>query len=428
MFHRMLVPLDGSRQAGTVLSYVSLLARHLHIPVTLLAVSDPHAASTSAPWQGDPERQLRAMGERLTAEGVQVATTVLIGRPVQEILRAAESQSCDLITLLTSTRQPVGQGILGRVTDKLFHTSHVPMLLIPPPSAETSDTPPHLIRTLIVPLDGSPQAETALPYVEDMCEALAAEIMMVRVVPFGGAYIDERTPLTGEMAARRYVEDVAAKLRAGALTVHTLVQGGLPVDHISSLAHQTPQSLIVLTTQGRSALARWFVGSVVEGIVRGATGPVLVIPRQFSQQHATKVAELLAQAPLFAELSPEDFEHLAEMARIRTYQRGELIVRQGEPATGCYMIASGAVEVIKEAREAPPTVLATLGAGEFFGEMAVIDDHPRSATVRALDETECVAIRRTDFLETLQRQPQIAIRLLPILVRRLRQAEARDTA
>jgi CRP-like cAMP-binding protein len=60
--------------------------------------------------------------------------------------------------------------------------------------------------------------------------------------------------------------------------------------------------------------------------------------------------------------------------------------------------------------------------------MAVIDDHPRSATVRALDETECVVIRRADFLETLQRQPQIAIRLLPILVRRLRQAEARDTA
>jgi hypothetical protein len=247
-------------------------------------------------------------------------------------------------------------------------------------------------------------------------------------VPFGGAYIDEQSPLAGEVTAIRYLEDVAAKLRAGGFTVQTRVLGRQPVDYIIDLAGQTPHSLIVLTTHGRSALARWFVGSVAEGIVRGAKGPILVIPRQFSQQHAAKVAELLAQTPLFAELGQDDLEHLAEMARIRTYQRGEVIVREGEPATGCFTIASGRVEVVKEAQGSKPSVLGTLAAGDFFGEMAVIDDHPRSATVRALDETECVAIRRADFLETLQRRPQIAVRLLPILVRRLRQADARGTA
>jgi CRP/FNR family transcriptional regulator, cyclic AMP receptor protein len=427
MFHRMLVPLDGSPQADTVLCYVSWLARHLDIAVMLLAASDPHAALTSAPPQGELERQLLAASKRLSAEGVQAATAVIVGRPAQEILRVAENHGCDLITLLTSTRHPVGQGILGRVTDKLFHTSHIPMLLIPPQSGERADAQQHFINTLIVPLDGSPQAETALPYVEDLCEALAAEIMLVRAVPFGGAYIDEQSPLTGEATAVRYLEDVAAKLRAGGFAVQTRVLGRQPVDYIVNLAGQTPHSLIVLTTHGRSALARWFVGSVAEGIIRGAGSPVLIIPRRFSQQHAAKVAELLARTPLFAELGQDDLEHLAEMARIRTYQRAEVIVREGEPGTGCFMIASGKVEVVKGMHAAPPAVLATLEAGEFFGEMAVIDDHPRSATVRALDETECVAIRRADFLETLQRRPEIAIRLLPILVRRLRQAEARDT-
>jgi CRP-like cAMP-binding protein len=89
------------------------------------------------------------------------------------------------------------------------------------------------------------------------------------------------------------------------------------------------------------------------------------------------------------------------------------------------VIASGRVEVIKGAESQHPTVIGTLGSGEFFGEMAVIDDHPRSATIRAIEETECVAIRREDFLETLQLRPQIAVRMLPILVRRLRQADAR---
>jgi nucleotide-binding universal stress UspA family protein len=426
MLHRMLVPLDGSPQADTVLRYVSRLARHLDMTVTLLAVADSHAASVRR--RGDLERQLHATGARLTAEGVQTTTAVVSGRPVQEILRAAEGQACDLIALLGATGHPVGQGILGHVTDKLFHTSHIPMLLIPPPTAASLDAQQPLIHTLIVPLDGSPQAETALPYVEDLCEALAAEIMLVRAVPFGGAYIDEQSPLAGEVTAIRYLEDVAAKLRAGGFTVQTRVLGRQPVDYIIDLAGQTPHSLIVLTTHGRSALARWFVGSVAEGIVRGAKGPILVIPRQFSQQHAAKVAELLAQTPLFAELGQDDLEHLAEMARIRTYQRGEVIVREGEPATGCFTIASGRVEVVKEAQGSKPSVLGTLAAGDFFGEMAVIDDHPRSATVRALDETECVAIRRADFLETLQRRPQIAVRLLPILVRRLRQADARGTA
>jgi CRP-like cAMP-binding protein len=128
---------------------------------------------------------------------------------------------------------------------------------------------------------------------------------------------------------------------------------------------------------------------------------------------------------LFAALSPEDLEHIAETARIRTYQRGEVIVREGETASGCFLIASGRVEVVKAEESPHPTVLGTLNAGEIFGEMAVIDDHPRSASVRAIEETECVAIGRTEFLEALQRRPQIAVRMLPVLVQRLRQADQR---
>jgi CRP-like cAMP-binding protein len=63
-----------------------------------------------------------------------------------------------------------------------------------------------------------------------------------------------------------------------------------------------------------------------------------------------------------------------------------------------------------------------MGPGEIFGEMAMIDDSPRSATVRALSVTECVGLRRSDFMAELQRAPEIAVRMLPVLVRRLRAA------
>jgi nucleotide-binding universal stress UspA family protein len=350
---------------------------------------------------------------------------VTAGKPAEEIIGVAESQGCDLIVLSTSTRQGNGRGTLGRVTDKVFHASQIPLLLIPPQTTASSMSRFQAPSTLIVPLDGSSLAEAALPFAEDLARSLAAEIMLARAVPFAGAIVDEQAPPTGEVEARAYLRSLTERLQATGIVVQPRAFDGPAVEYILDLASQTPHSLVVLTTHGRSALARWFVGSVVEGVVQAASVPVLVIPRQHSRRYAARVSELLAQAPLFAALNQEDRGHLGETARIRTYQPGELIVREGDTATGCFIIASGEVEVVRGEHSAHPIVLTTLGAGEFFGEMAVIDDHPRSASVRALEATECVALGRAEFLETLQRRPQIAVQMLPVLVRRLRLADAR---
>jgi nucleotide-binding universal stress UspA family protein len=427
MFHHVLVPLDGSPQAEKILPYIAWFARQFQMPVTVLSVAEPQGTVPPGPAQGAVARQLQEVVDRLMRQGVPTAMAVAVGRPAQEILRVAEDRHCDLIALSTSTEPAKGATVLGRVADRVFHTSPIPMLLSPQPSGESLGAEP-LITTLILPLDGSPLAEAALPYVEDLARKLSTDVVLVRAVPFGGAYVDERSPLAGEVEAATYLQGVAARLRGEGLTIDVRVVGGAPVPHILDVAHHTPQSLIVLTTHGRSAFARWFVGSVAEGVVRATTVPVLIIPRRYSQRYAAHVAELLARTPLLAELPRDDVEHLAETARIRTYHRDEVIVREGDAAAGCFVIASGRVAVVKAADSAKPVLLATLGPGEVFGEMAVIDEHPRSATVRALEETECVAIRREDFLAILQHRPQIAVRLLPILVRRLRQADARGMA
>jgi nucleotide-binding universal stress UspA family protein len=424
MFHRMLVPLDGSVQADRIVPYASWLAKHLHTAILLLSIVDLRVAS-SARGRGDVEQELQQAVDRLHREGVQATMAITAGRPAEEILGVAESQGCDLIVLSTSTRESIGRGTLGRVTDKVFHASQIPLLLIPPLTAEPPTSPSDAPTTLMVPLDGSALAEAALPFAADLAQRLSADLMLVRAVPFAGAIVDEKTPPTGEVEARAYLDSLKEKLQSEGLVVQSRALGGPPVEHLLDLASQTPRSLMVLTTHGRSALARWFVGSVAEGVVRAASAPILVIPHQHSRRYATRVSALLAQAPLFAALSPEDREHLGETARIRTYQPGESIVREGEMAAGCYIIASGQVEVVRGEDSAHPTVLARLGAGEFFGEMAVIDDHPRSASVRALEATECVAIGRVEFLEALQRRPQIAVQMLPVLVRRLRSADAR---
>lgn len=425
MFQHMLVPLDSSPQAIRMLPPLVWLAKRLSIPLTLLSVLDSEASPPPARLEGEGAQRLQGLVSQLMGEGVQATSMVAVGRPVEAILRVAEQQGCNLIALSRSTRHPPGQGTLGGVTDRVFHRSHIPLLLLPPEPAVPPGEPEGAMATLIVPLDGSPLAETALPYAEHLAYTLGVELVLMRAVPFGGAYVDEATPLTGEREARDYLTTVTERLRAESFVVRSTLVGGLPGPHIVDLAHETPHSLLVLTTHGRSALARWFVGSVTEEVVRAAARPVLVIPRQYSRRYAETMAEVLGRTPLFSALSPEDLAHLADAARIRTYREGEVIVGEGDPATGCFMIVSGRVEVSQGAASGTPRVLTTMGPGEVFGEMAVIDEHPRSATVRALEATECVAIRRADFMEVLRRRPAIAAQLLPVLVRRVRQAEAR---
>ncbi len=99
-------------------------------------------------------------------------------------------------------------------------------------------------------------------------------------------------------------------------------------------------------------------------------------------------------------------------------------MKEGDRAVACFIISTGKVEVVKGAGAA---VLATLGPGDLFGEMAVITPHPRNATVRAIEETECVVVRHIDFRAELRSHPEVAVKMLPVLVGRLREAEARPT-
>ena len=97
-------------------------------------------------------------------------------------------------------------------------------------------------------------------------------------------------------------------------------------------------------------------------------------------------------------------------------------MRQGDTGVGAFIIRSGKVDVIQD-RGGKETKLSTLGAGEVFGEMALLDEFPRSATVRAVEPTTALGIQRWHFRGILESHPQIALALLPMLTRRIRNAE-----
>ena len=101
-----------------------------------------------------------------------------------------------------------------------------------------------------------------------------------------------------------------------------------------------------------------------------------------------EVAEMLRQAPIFSDLSKRDIKRLAQTARVRSYKAGSVIIKEGGEGFGLFIIASGKAEVVKDADGANPSVLATLGKGDFFGETALMERQPRNATVREAERAE----------------------------------------
>ena len=132
--------------------------------------------------------------------------------------------------------------------------------------------------------------------------------------------------------------------------------------------------------------------------------------------------ELLAQVGLFRSLNKKHIAQLARFTMIQQYAPGQVIVRQGDTGLGLYIIVSGSVEVCKERPGQEPVILNTLGPGQFFGEMALLDDFPRSATVSAREPTECLTLTKWQFLAELESHPEMALPMLPVLSRRVRDA------
>lgn len=126
----------------------------------------------------------------------------------------------------------------------------------------------------------------------------------------------------------------------------------------------------------------------------------------------------LSSVPLFAGISPESMTRLAEVAGEQEFAAGQFIVRQGQVGSGLYVVVAGSVNVVRGADD----VLATLNPGDFFGELSVIDQQPRNASVQAVDATTVLAVASWDLLALLEQDSALALNLIRGLAARVRAA------
>jgi CRP/FNR family cyclic AMP-dependent transcriptional regulator len=144
----------------------------------------------------------------------------------------------------------------------------------------------------------------------------------------------------------------------------------------------------------------------------------LVFGREIMKQRATAsdpVIEMLEKASLWSGLDRKDLKFIVRLSKERKYETGEFIVRKGEVTVGFYLILEGSVEI-----RSNDTTLSKLGAGQFFGEMSVVDNQPRSADVVAVEPSRCLVLSAWSFNALVSKHPKIALKILQEFVRRLR--------
>jgi nucleotide-binding universal stress UspA family protein len=305
IYDRIVVPLDGSELAEQVLPYVTRISLGLGIPVHLMRVfssvpdelADPgHSLYSSAITSGvnDGITDYLNSVKRKTA-GIDVTCSVYEGDAVTHIVEEADKSLDSLIAMSTHGRSGITRWLLGSVTDKVLHATKNPMLIV----RGGHEGDPELdfdLKTIIVPVDGSPLAESVIPHVAALAKGLDLKVTLLRAA----ATVEEFSAATGYQRLDGVVglhfekyEDMAKEARKEAVVYlkgleDTLHEHGVEsVDHqivcgkaanmIIDVAKDTPDNLVAMTTHGRSGPARWTMGSVTDRVVRHSGDPVLVV-------------------------------------------------------------------------------------------------------------------------------------------------------
>ena len=143
------------------------------------------------------------------------------------------------------------------------------------------------------------------------------------------------------------------------------------------------------------------------------------------EEERESTVALLQRVPLFSQLSGEDLEEISRVAVPRSYPKGVRVFHEGDHSDACYIVRSGDLRVTREHPDGRAIALATLGPGDIFGELAMLDGEARSASVEALSECQLLALPAADVRRLLGGSSEITVKLVVALTRRLRDANER---
>lgn len=308
MFTKILVPLDSSDLAEYALPPAIRLAEQGPGTLTLLHVLEhqtviiPEGPDLMGHNMYYPEtslsREETAGREYLAGLNFKVGqseptftwhTRLEEGDPASRIVDVAEEEAIDLIVMSTHGYSGVTRWVLGSVAEKVLRYAPCPVLIV------RDDIP---MRHLLITLDGSKLAESGLPIGMSLAQAFAADVTLLRVDDDSDRVkaedvveLNKQEHGLGERfrqglyeQAGHYLENVAHQHHRDDVPIHTAVRYGKPAQAILNFAEEHDVDLIVMSTHGRTGLARWRYGSITEKVLRSADCALLISRPDFGNQ------------------------------------------------------------------------------------------------------------------------------------------------
>jgi nucleotide-binding universal stress UspA family protein len=267
-----------------ILPYARFFADAYGIPVELLRIADPDARPPFWPSETSGQYLKKIADQNFSGSAT---TSAEVGAPATVIVDCAKGDPSCLIAMATHGISGARRWLLGSVTSKVVQTATNPLLLIRPTHTPDALRPVNMDQ-IFVPLDGSGLAEKTLPHACALTKRLNLEIQLLRVysLPMNAYVVADGVIAQGpaqyreELAkqAQDYLDGKLAGLRAeGFERVVGIALEGDAATEIIDLASKAPNSLIAMSTHGRSGIGRWALGSVAEKIIQHAHNPVLLI-------------------------------------------------------------------------------------------------------------------------------------------------------
>jgi len=306
MYKNMLVPVDGSKLAESAFTYAKELAGRLDTDVTLLHVVDPRDSESLPMHQAYVNHSAEIVKRRVSEvqkrlgkkQTPRVSGEVAVGYVAEEILRYAREKGADLIVMSTHGRSGMWRWVLGSVADKVLRASPVPVLLVRSEAADKGGFEKWTDLTIVVPLDGSPLAESVLPHVQALAQQAGTDmlnVVLVRVcepppmavvpgpemtIAFDWQKLMDENWASCKRITKEYLTGVENHLKQTGLQVRSEAIEQLKAsvaEEIVEYANKIPFSLIVMATCGRSGISRWAYGSVAQKVLTGSSSPILLV-------------------------------------------------------------------------------------------------------------------------------------------------------
>ena len=298
MFRRILVPLDGTKRAEEAIPFARELAASPEAQVFLLHVEPANAEVMD---QIAIDNRLEAIATELRADGITARIVTEFGKAAAAIASAADLDKVDVIVLAPQPRNLLEGLRRPSVTANVLARTGAPVLVVPPNVAKESAK---LLTfggaQVIVPLDGSPLAEKSLPLALRVARRYDRPLLLLRVIQPVQiiAAGPETYPLVRDShdmevrEAHQYLSLLRSRLQQSEnVSVQTEFSHGIPAEVILAKAADKPGSVLVMSTHGRTGLARLLMGSVTLAVARKASIPLLIVPSAAGAESASVDAD-----------------------------------------------------------------------------------------------------------------------------------------